>query len=442
MDMLDDQLEFESPPEEGQADAPHWRREHFIPLRRAELVRALADTEDVPRAERRHVLRVCRLLTLLLQHEFRQRLEILKSCYAPFNPDSVVLELTEPIGEAREQRSSRFFDAFDELLVRANYQQLSHADIQKVVGTASQWGVRLRADFSIFRQLRVYARGDVIAQRTLRNWRTFYRAISVDLPVYQRLVVVFRLKQGKVLGEQQDDHAIYLKIFKNIPKQDVDMLLPGSRFRMSLLDHGKAVLPTVSGLAIAANKLMKGAVILSLASLGGKIAFVGFVGGLIGYGVKSVLGYLHTKSKYQLNLTQRLYFQSLDSNAGVLFRLLDEGEEQDVREAILGYEMLRRHAGPDGLTAEQLDDAAEQFLHKLLGIDVDFEVDDGLEKLARFGCAQRGEDGRWRALPLNEAIEHLEQLAADVVLHGHRQHLADPTAQDADRELDGATQSG
>ena len=67
------------------------------------------------------------------------------------------------------------------------------------------------------------------------------------------------------------------------------------------------------------------------------LAFLGLVGGTIGYGVRSYFGYLNTKQKYQLSLTESLYYQNLDNNAGVLFRLLDEAEEQEGREAILAY---------------------------------------------------------------------------------------------------------
>jgi hypothetical protein len=53
--------------------------------------------------------------------------------------------------------------------------------------------------------------------------------------------------------------------------------------------------------------------------------------------MRSVLGYLQTKDKYRLVLTRRLYYQNLDNNAGVFFRVLDEAEEQEFREAILAY---------------------------------------------------------------------------------------------------------
>ena len=87
---------------------------------------------------------------------------------------------------------------------------------------------------------------------------------------------------------------------------------------------------------------------LAFAGLYGILAFLGLVGGTLGYGLKSFLGYLRAKDKYQLHLTRSLYYQNLDNNGGVLFRLLDEVEEQDFREAALAYFLLWRKAGTSG----------------------------------------------------------------------------------------------
>src|SRR5437868_3174186 len=54
--------------------------------------------------------------------------------------------------------------------------------------------------------------------------------------------------------------------------------------------------------------------------------------------------------------TRSLYFQTLDSNAGVLMRLLDEAEEQECRETLLAYFCLWKYAPAQGWTAAHLDD--------------------------------------------------------------------------------------
>ncbi|MVD21648.1 DUF3754 domain-containing protein, partial [Vibrio cholerae] len=71
---------------------------------------------------------------------------------------------------------------------------------------------------------------------------------------------------------------------------------------------------------------------------------------------------MRTKEKYQLNLTRSLYYQNLDNNGGVICRVLDEAEEQELVEAILAYALLHWKAPEAGWTAEQLDQQAEHYL--------------------------------------------------------------------------------
>jgi hypothetical protein len=133
------------------------------------------------------------------------------------------------------------------------------------------------------------------------------------------------------------------------------------------------------------------------------------VGGTIGYGMRSFYGYLQTKQKYQLSLTQSLYYQNLDNNSGVLCRLLDEAEEQECREAMLAYFFLWRQAGEAGWTRGQLDDAIELFLRNSSRVQVDFEVSDALDKLKRLRLIECMPDGRMRAVPIDVALRALDR---------------------------------
>jgi hypothetical protein len=152
---------------------------------------------------------------------------------------------------------------------------------------------------------------------------------------------------------------------------------------------------------------VQGALIVAAAGFYGSLAFLGLVGGTLGYGVRSFYGYLNTKQKYQLNLTQSLYYQNLDNNAGAIYRLVDEAEEQDNREVALAYFYLWRYAPPSGWTDHELDEKIEQRLRSLAAQEVDFEVADALAKLDRWQLAERGADGRWKAAPLERAMENL-----------------------------------
>jgi hypothetical protein len=126
-----------------------------------------------------------------------------------------------------------------------------------------------------------------------------------------------------------------------------------------------------------------------------------------GYGYKQWYGFQATRQTYSLQLTQSLYYQNLDNNAGVLYHLLDEAEEQECREAILAYYYLWRFAGTEGWTAASLDDYVELDLERLAQLKVDFEIGDALDKLETLGLTEKIGD-RYRAVALDRALEILD----------------------------------
>jgi hypothetical protein len=154
-----------------------------------------------------------------------------------------------------------------------------------------------------------------------------------------------------------------------------------------------------------------------VAGVYGMLTFLGLLAGTLGYGVKSFFGYLRTQQKYQLNLTRSLYYQNLDNNAGVLFRLLDEAEEQECREAFLAYYFLWRHAGAEGWTSERLDGEIESFLEREIDVKVDFEVGDALAKLRRLQLIEEQAPGCWRAMPIERALSALDRCWDDLFCH-------------------------
>src|SRR4029453_1531210 len=96
-------------------------REHFIPLRPADLVQQLADDPAVTIFDRELFRQFCRLVEATIHHEYHWRLAELKSAYGPFDPDSDAAALSELSSGDRNARCRRLFDRFDALLERANY---------------------------------------------------------------------------------------------------------------------------------------------------------------------------------------------------------------------------------------------------------------------------------------------------------------------------------
>jgi hypothetical protein len=379
--------------------------DHHIPLRPADLIRKLADEPAVTIFEREQFRALCQLAQATIHHEYHERLKDLKSVYAPFDPDSDAQPQDPSSTVPLERNAEQLFDQFDALLTRANYQKLARDQIVAALRSPSHTGLRLQLNLDLFERLEVYVRGHCELTRKRRGW-AHTSGGEAKIPAYRRLAIIFRLKAASPLTDPLDTQAVVLKLFKDIPCEDLETLLPGAQVRISLAEQARIVLPTLSGLGLTLFKLIKGAAALAVAELYSLAAMLGLIGGAIGYGLKSFHGYLRTREKHQLSLTRHLYYQNLDNNAGVIYHLLAEAEEQEFRELILGWWLLWR-GGLIQASAEQLDAAAEAWLQSRCGIKADFEVADALAKLHRLGLAFRSPTGRWRAVTIDQALETL-----------------------------------
>lgn len=419
------------PPSTSPAAATAHRQQHLAISKSELLARLIESTEDLTDDERRGLESLGQILSAVIHHEYHARLERLKQAYLAFDPDGeaaavCVADATKCAPSAdRDAACDALFEQIVTLFERANYRRLSRADLDEALTAMSEVGVRLDVELAAFQRLEVFVRGDATEHRTRRDAKRLFRRREVAVPTYDRLVVAFHPHESRRIGHHARSEYVYLKMFKNIPKMDLEMLLPGTRVRMTLLEQGRILLPAVSGVALTIYKVLQGALVLAFAGLYGMLALLGVVGGTIGYGVRSFIGYLRTKDKHQLYLTRSLYFQNLDNNLGVLFRVLDEAEEQDFREALLAYvllwratrakpherEVVREEVTEDaaGKTTAELDAAAEALLRDLTGLDLDFEVADALDKLQRWQLVVQTPRGHWQAKPLDEAIDRLDQ---------------------------------
>ncbi|HZY88795.1 MAG TPA: DUF3754 domain-containing protein, partial [Gemmataceae bacterium] len=347
--------------------------------------------------------------------EYLKQLEELKDAYAAFDPDADTRAQTPQAPEQRQKCMDELFGKFTALMERANFKHLTREEIEKALQVmATEAGVRTHVDLHLFERLEVFVRGDVTGTRHRRSWRRLWRKEEYKVPLYQRFALIVKLRPHRHFDKDVNTEAVYLKLFKDIPKLDQEMLLPGARVRMTRMDKALIAYPLVGGVAIMlweiGSQVMKRTESLGAAALAtglGALATWGVAGALGGYGYKAYHSYQVKKQDYHLRLTKSLYFRSLDNNTGVLMRLLDEAEEQECRETFLAYFCLWKYAPTEGWTAEQLDDYVEMYLEGNANLKVDFEIGDALAKLERLKIVQKV-GGAYRAQPLEKALEMLD----------------------------------
>lgn len=387
-------------------------RENFIPLRKDELVDALCGDGALSVAEREPFRACCRLIDAIYRHEYGEGLARLQAEYASFDPDADTRSLHAPTREEKDQRLYALFREFGKVLEEAGYKHLSAEDLAPACEGASAWGLRMDVDFRVFERLMIFVRGDTVQKRSLRVWRKGYRVEEREVPIYRRIIMLLKLRPHRRLGPQVDPEKVYFQLFKDIPQLDVNMLLPGARVRMRFLDRGRVGLPLLSGLALTLWQIMQDIAGSVLHFINEFILFKPWAiwaaaSGAFGYGFKSYYGYHQTRKQYLLTVMQVLYFQNLDTNAGVLQRVLNEAHEQDFREAVLAYFCLWRHGGDHGWTYPELDAFVELDLERRANLQIDFDAR-CLAKLVRLGTVEAVGD-RFRARPLDQALAALEE---------------------------------
>jgi hypothetical protein len=382
-------------------------REHYIPLRKSDLVTLLCRDKQLPAQQREPVRQFCTLASAVFHFEYQKWLEELKDAYAPFDPDSETRPLTPLLPEERSAQLEKVFAAFIRLMERANFKRLTPDEVRQAVQAhAAARGLRTDVDFSVFERLEVFVRGDGIVTQTSRPWWKLWSHQEEKISVFHRLVLIVKLRPSRRVPKDVRTDAIFLKVFKDIPKESLGMFQPGARVRLSRMDQALIVYPLVFGIGLILFNVVRDV----LTEGPGKVATIlswSIAAAVGGYGYKSYHSYQVKKQDYSLRLTRSLYYQTLDSNTGVLMHVLDEAEEQECRETYLAYYCLWKYAPPEGWTSPQLDDYVELYLEGQANLKVDFEIGDALDKLERLNLVVKAGD-RYRAVTLEKALEMLD----------------------------------
>ncbi|MFV1991693.1 MAG: TMEM143 family protein, partial [Acidimicrobiales bacterium] len=218
---------------------------------------------------------------------------------------------------------------------------------------------------------------------------------------------------------------VSLKQFQNVPRADIEMLLPSTQVAFRLVDSLVMGVPAVaSGIAVLATKLLAtlGLMFLLVGSWLGfrddqpeidQAALVLLFGGVVAIGGFIVRQWTKLKNRrleYLKTLTENLYFRTLGAGPGVVHTLLASAEQQEVSEVLLAYRFLLD--APNGLTADELDAEVEAWLKQSCKSDIDFEVSDAVSKLRRMQVVTG--QSTIQAVPLRESLALLDRYWDDL----------------------------
>jgi hypothetical protein len=197
---------------------------------------------------------------------------------------------------------------------------------------------------------------------------------------------------------------IYMKLFKNIPRSDLEMVFPNTKVRFRLFD--KLWLGATAGGGIGIGAVGTAGKIALLAT--NPLAAIGAIVGLGTIAARQANKFMNQKQRYMVVMAQNLYFHAMADNRGVMLKLAARAAEEDIKEEMLLYSVLakeraRRQDLPD------IDVAIEQYLNASFGVSVNFDIPDALQRLLDDGIVTERSDGTLSTLPPQEAALHIDR---------------------------------
>ncbi|MBW3577099.1 MAG: DUF3754 domain-containing protein [Actinobacteria bacterium] len=413
--------------------------QRFIPVRQSDLVDLLADNGRLPPGDQDAFRPLADLLDATVHFEFRTRLEALKDAYAPFrhDPDTRIIHDYDQaqLADARRQ----LVNGLVELLEDANFERIEIDEIHQAFEEESLLSVRVEVDFDDLDEVLIYRRGENVREQQVESWGGL-RKRTVTFTNYEKVLVFVTFKDAAHFGHRETDAdalpfdpgSTVIKLFQDVPRADIEMLLPNTEVKMRRVDKFMIGVPAVvSGIVIAATRLATtvGLILLMVGFwLGFRdepveldqstlLALGAGLGTLGSYLIRQFTKYKARQMEFMKTLSDNLYFRNLDNDAGVFFNLLDAAEEEEVKEALLGWYFLRTADGPR--SREELDQAVEAWFADELGIRFDFEVRDGVGELHRLGLLE-GDDDALTAVAATEALRRLDARWDQLFEHSSR----------------------
>lgn len=414
------------------------RREKFIPISQAALLDRLAATEAADPTTRLlgSSIEFFRYLAVWRHQTYQRRLAKLKQCYLPFSPDTDTKRVTQYSAPQLDALESELIQNVRVLLQQANYTEIDQQELDRMLRATSPHGLVLTVNLKEFDRVLLFSRGndiEVFERREPDNLYLFKRRYEV--PLFARLFLLLKLKsidsrvkeimreqrvsekiarriaikQRRGLPDDPNGSFVYLRLFKSIPKEDLEMMFPNTQVRLRMFDKVKLGVTagggTVAGIAGAASKVM------AAVATANPIGLAAALFGVAGVVSRQVMTVFNTRTRYMMMLAQRLFFHSLANNRGVLTLLIDRAEEEDIKEEMLAYYFLLRHPMPNTELCEdgQLDRLIEQFLTREFAVSVDFDLEDALSRLKADGLVLEGSNGFLEALPPRQACRRLQR---------------------------------
>ncbi|MDJ0723868.1 MAG: TMEM143 family protein [Prochloraceae cyanobacterium] len=381
-------------------------REAFIPYRRSDIIDMCLEDGKLSEADSQKFRDFCQILAAYFHFKFHHTLESIKYNFAPFDPDSDTQLRVEPTSVQKQKMQAKLIADFKHILERSNYIALSQAGLEKAFEEKSLIELKTDVDFNDFDEMVCFCRGDIYKLTTVTKF--FFRKVPLTIDTFERVALLIKIKEADYFKKKKIDPEkleftpgkVYVYLYKNIPKFDLEFLFPNVQTSMTVKDRLFFIVPAIGAAVPTVIKVLPqllfivgviSFVITGISSFGNfseeqmknlmpaLIATLSLSMTLGGFAFKQYTSYKTKQIQFQKNITETLFFRNLGINAGVFKTLIDAAEEEETKEIILVYYHLL--TSKNSLNPEQLDDRIEEWMEKKFDTKIDFDINGPLDNL-------------------------------------------------------------
>ena len=367
-------------------------RPQYIPVAKSKIKDRLFSTWQMEESKKESLSNVFHMFEAIWHHDFHSEMEEMKEQYAPMDPDS-----NEEINYSNEN-AVKFIQTFEETMVNGNWEPITDEEIEQALEAEDVLPISLDVRFDEYKNQRYYKLGQHIEQREIQTFYGLKKEVK-DVRIFEKVITVlefhdedwFLSNNKKRFYPGQEGHGMHLRLFKDVPHLDMEVIFSNTSPSMRTLEKIKIFAPLVAGIVSLGMKY--GPLLFGGETGSTSLSLVGgLLSGLGAYVLKTYTSYQKTREKFRNIVAKDMYFKGLANNSSVLSVVVDMAEEQEVKEAILAYSVLVMNQ-PNTFTEDTLDQYIESWLMNSFGVDIDFEVDDALAKLDRMRLLSANESG-------------------------------------------------
>jgi hypothetical protein len=301
----------------------------FIPLTAQTLLQELLNDTRARRLLKEPDLqlfqKVAQLLQNLYHHEFHQHTKHFIELYSPLCHDTETYSLRPPSQKTLNQNQAELLSHLEKLLSQANYYSLDPTqELQHRLSEKHPLAQKIPLDeFEVFK---VYIRSAPLRPSL----------IPVDPAqtpeTYSRVCLLAQFKKDPHF-DFKDHPYLYLKLFKNIPKEQLERIVPQGNYQIPLSLKRRTTLSFFC--------LLFSTTFFYFQTLFSPHLFFWLIPALFAlYLLGCIRKQEILRQKHWSSFNTALYFSSMDHNFGVFYHLIQSAEEEEFKEALLVYYFL------------------------------------------------------------------------------------------------------